>query len=235
MENNNITSENDKTNKTNKIAKPKKIIYSNSQRNLSYGNILSKHNSKFQLKKLENSIIKIENKINQQNSIDNTILKNKILVKNTSTKNSISLIKSTPERKKIFIYRNFYIKKNIKNFIEKEPENYKPINSIWFGQKTRELKYLKNVNINGNALNDNKTNNNNVSLIDNNESNINNINIEEEQKNKKIAISNAIKNFYNEIKNRGYSSIVRNKKSNRLSDVMIMIMELVNRRFDQEW
>jgi CRP-like cAMP-binding protein len=216
MENNNITSENDKTNKTNKIAKPKKIIYSNSQRNLSYGNILSKHNSKFQLKKFENSIIKIENKMNQQNSIDNTILKNKILVKNTSTKNSISLIKSNPERKKIFIYRNFYIKKNIKNFIEKEPENYKPINSIWFGQKTRELKYLKNVNINGNALNDNKTNNNNVSLIDNNESNINNINIEEEQKNKKIAISNAIKNFYNEIKNRGYSSIVRNKKSNTI-------------------
>ena len=73
-----------------------------------------------------------------------------------------------------------------------------------------------NVNINGNALNDNKTNNNNVSLIDNNESNINNINIEEEQKNKKIAISNAIKNFYNEIKNRGYSSIVRNKKSNTI-------------------
>ena len=54
---------------------------------------------------------------------------------------------------------------------------------------------------------------------DNNSNSINNISIinrSEIEKKKKLEISSAVKNFYNGIKSRGYSSFIRNKKSNTI-------------------
>jgi hypothetical protein len=122
----------------------------------------------------------------------------------------------SPERQKVFVYRNYYFnKKPRKNLFEKENTNDPKINSIWFSQKTRELKTLKNNSINDFIIKNNRDIDEINSLIENNNPSINNI-LEEDKKNKKIAISNAIKDFYNNIKNRGYSSFVRNKKSNTI-------------------
>ena len=207
-ENNISTTKNDNQNailsNSNNITKKKNKIklQFNSQRSFSYNNILNKLNNNIKFKPQSLS------GLNQKDKI----LSNKIsLIKNNS-----SIMRYSPERQKVFVYRNYYFnKKPRKNLFEKENTNDPKINSIWFNQKTRELKTLKNNSINDFIIKNNRDNDEINSLIENNNPSINNI-LEEDKKNKKIAISNAIKDFYNNIKNRGYSSFVRNKKSNTI-------------------
>ena len=207
-ENNISTTKNDNQNailsNSNNITKKKNKIklQFNSQRSFSYNNILNKLNNNIKFKPQSLS------GLNQKDKI----LSNKIsLIKNNS-----SIMRYSPERQKVFVYRNYYFnKKPRKNLFEKENTNDPKINSIWFSQKTRELKTLKNNSINDFIIKNNRDNDEINSLIENNNPSINNI-LEEDKKNKKIAISNAIKDFYNNIKNRGYSSFVRNKKSNTI-------------------
>ena len=207
-ENNISTTKNDNQNailsNSNNITKKKNKIklQFNSQRSFSYNNILNKLNNNIKFKPQSLS------GLNQKDKI----LSNKIsLIKNNS-----SIMRYSPERQKVFVYRNYYFnKKPRKNLFEKENTNDPKINSIWFSQKTRELNTLKNNSINDFIIKNNRDNDEINSLIENNNPSINNI-LEEDKKNKKIAISNAIKDFYNNIKNRGYSSFVRNKKSNTI-------------------
>ena len=201
IENNETKSKNDNKNILSTISSNKmttnqiKINY-NSQRNLLSNNFKIKFNSNHKVF----GSIEHKDKINQ---------KNYLIKKNTS------ISRYSPGHKKIFVYRNFiFNKKIIKNPIEKENDSEVRINSIWFGQKTRELKSLKHVSINGCVEQNEKDKSKNDSLIDS--SNLFSNSIDENKKNKKFELSNAIKEFYNSIKNRGYSSFVRNKKSNTI-------------------
>ena len=197
-ENQNVISNN--SNSTSKRKNKVKLQF-NSQRSFSYNNILNKFNNNIKLKQ------PLLSSLNQKEKISNKIS----LIKNNS-----SIMRYSPERQKVFVYRNYYFnKKPIKNLFEKENFNDPKINSIWFSQKTRELNILKNKSLNDFIIKNNRDSSEKNSLIENNLSSINN-NLEEDEKNKKIAISNAIKDFYNNIKNRGYSSFVRNKKSNTI-------------------
>ena len=129
----------------------------------------------------------------------------------------ISTLRNSPERKKIYAYRNYNINRKImKNSSDKENDNEQKINTLWFGQKTRDLKNLKNVSINDFIFKNNKDKDEQNSIMNNIESNDNNNTKDDKEDIKKIAISNAIKEFYKGIKSRGYSSFVQNKKANTL-------------------
>lgn len=141
--------------------------------------------------------------------------KDKIIQKNYVIKKNISILRHFPDLKKKLVYRKFIFNKKINmHTIEKENDNEERINSIWFGQKTRELKNLKNISINDYIEQNDKDKTKNISLIDS--TNLISNSIDENEKNKKFKLSNAIKEFYNAIKSRGYSSFVRNKKSNTI-------------------
>lgn len=104
----------------------------------------------------------------------------------------------------------------MKNSSDKENDNEQKINTLWFGQKTREIKNLKNVSINDFIFKNNKDKDEQNSIMNNIESNDNNNTKDDKEDIKKIALSNAIKEFYKGIKSRGYSSFAQNKKSNTL-------------------
>ena len=187
-ESNNIISNNSNNSKRKKI----KLNF-NSQRSFSFNNIINKNNN-----------------IKLKHSFSGIIQKDKM----TQNKNNLSMVRNSPERQKIFIYHNYLFNKNIiKNTIEKDNFNEQKINSIWFGQKTRELKKLNSISINEYLKNDGENKEKNF-FIENYDSIINNL--EEDEKKRKLVISNAIKDFYKGIRNRGYSSFVRNKKSNTI-------------------
>ena len=98
----------------------------------------------------------------------------------------ISTLRNSPERKKIYAYRNYNINRKImKNSSDKENDNEQKINEQ-------------------------------NSIMNNIESNDNNNTKDDKEDIKKIAISNAIKEFYKGIKRRGYSSFAQNKKANTL-------------------
>ena len=99
----------------------------------------------------------------------------------------------------------------MKNSSDKENDNEQKINTLWFGQKTREIKNLKNVSINDFIFKNNKDKDEQNSIMNNIESNDNNNTKDDKEDIKKIALSNAIKEFYKGIKSRGYSSFAQNK------------------------
>ena len=173
-----------------------------SQRNLSYNDILNKINTKINLNKATLSRLNKKEKISNISLIINR---------------KISTLRNSPERKKIYAYRNYNINRKImKNSSDKENDNEQKINTLWFGQKTREIKNLKNVSINDFIFKNNKDKDEQNSIMNNIESNDNNNTKDDKEDIKKIAISNAIKEFYKGIKSRGYSSFVQNKKANTL-------------------
>ena len=192
-----INSNNSKINikKRNKIT-----LQLNSQRNVSYKKILKKFNNNLKIKQYSLSGL---------NPIE------KMPKKVTLIKNNLSMMRHSPGKKKIIAYRNYYLnKKPLKNLFEKENTNEPKIDNIWLGLKTRELKKLKNISINDFIVKRNKDGSEKNSLSNNFDSNANNK--VEDSKNKKIAITKAIKDFYNEIRSRGYSSFVKNKKANTI-------------------
>ena len=132
---------------------------------------------------------------------------------NNNLGNSISNNASVSKpRSKIFNYLSSYLKKN-KNFDdEKRKENDKEekekINDIWYGFKTKGIKNINSVNVNDEL----------VKYIKNKEikKNIKKLNILNNDEIKKKLSSDVIKNFYKEIKQRGYSYVIPNKEKNTI-------------------
>ena len=133
--------------------------------------------------------------------------------------NSISkIIKPYSNKKKIFSFCNLYIKKINKKELEEKNEKdnneKEKINNIWYGIKTNGIKNINNININKELskyfikqeLNHNEN-------IYKKEKIYNLIN---DNKIKKSLSPDVIKNYYKEIKKRGYSSFIHNKEYNTI-------------------
>ena len=121
---------------------------------------------------------------------------------------------------KVINYLNVYSKKSnskIEEEKEKNDENDEKINSIWYGIKTKGIKNINNVNINKELSKyiikkENKQNKEKKDIY----RKINNYNLMNNESLKKRLSSDVIKNFYQEIKKRGYSSFIPNKESNTI-------------------
>ena len=184
-------------NSNRKSTRNNKNILLNYPRILSYGNFIDKINNNIKLNYQSLSGFDNIYKTNQTNSL----IKKKLTIK-YSTKG-----------KNVFNHRkNNFNKKISKHSFEKVNNNEQKDISIWSRKKTRQLNKIKSISMDSLLLNYKDQNDNN-SNIDNNLSIMNRNEIE---KNKIIELSNAVKYFYNGIKSRGYSSFVRNKKSNTI-------------------
>ena len=184
-------------NSNRKTTRNNKRILMNSPRILSYGNFIDKINNNIKFNNQSLSGLDNIYKTNQTNSL---------------IKKKLTIIYSS-KGKNIFNHRkNNFNKKISKHSFEKVNNNEQKDINIWYKKKTRQLNNIKSVSMDSLILNYKEQNDNN-SNIDNNLSIMNRNEIE---KNKIIELSNAVKYFYNGIKSRGYSSFVRNKKSNTI-------------------
>ena len=184
-------------NSNRKSTRNNKNILLNYPRILSYGNFIDKINNNIKLNYQSLSGFDNIYKTNQTNSL----IKKKLSIKYSA------------EGKNVFNHRkNNFNKKISKHSFEKVNNNEQKDISIWSRKKTRQLNKIKSISMDSLLLNYKDQNDNN-SNIDNNLSIMNRNEIE---KNKIIELSNAVKYFYNGIKSRGYSSFVRNKKSNTI-------------------
>lgn len=188
-------------NSNDKIKNKIKMIF-NSQRSFSY------NNNNYKL----NNILKSKNE-----SLIGLSPKEKMTQKNMIIKDNFSALRLASEKKKIDIFRNYHFKKDkLKSkSVEKENLNEPLINSIWFRHKIGNLKQFKNISINENINRDNNICKENDSLMDKNEININN-DLKGKEKMKKMVLSQEIKELYKRIKERGYSSLIRNQNSNTI-------------------
>ena len=165
----------------------------NYQRNLSYSNFIEKIKSNMKLNHNPLSIIDKINKTSQTNSL----IKKKISIHYSPAFNN----------------RNYLFNKKIsKHLLDKQNNNEHKINGILLGSNNHQLKKIKSNSIDFLIKNykDKDDNNSNI------DSNFSSINRSENEKNKKSELFKDIKHFYKGIKNRGYSSLLRNKKSNTI-------------------
>ena len=170
----------------------------NSKRILSYSNFIDKIKSNIKLKHLS---------LGRLNDIHKTIQRKSLIKKKLTLRNS------SGGKNNILSHRRIIFHKKIsKHFLEKQNNNDNKINSIWNRKKNLQINNIRSVSMDSLIRNYKDKNDNNSNSINN----ITIINKSEKEKNKKIEISNAVKNFYNVIKSRGYSSFVRNKKSNTI-------------------
>ena len=181
-----------------KSTRNSKMLLLGSKKIISYSNFIDKIKSNIKLKHLSLSGLNNIHKTIQRNSL----IKKKLTIRKTSEKNILS-------HRKIF-----FNKKISKNFLERETNNEYKINSIWNRNRNRnfQLNNIKSVSMDSLIRNHKDKNDNNSNSINN----ISIINRSEIEKKKKLEISSAVKNFYNGIKSRGYSSFIRNKKSNTI-------------------
>ena len=134
---------------------------------------------------------------------------------NVNSNNINSNISSPKPRPKIFSYLNLYSKKN-KTDDDKKKENEKEenINDIWHGIITKGIKNIKSVNVNDELVKYIK--NKEIKQHKNELQNIQKYNLLNNNELKKKLSSNVVKNFYKEIKQRGYSSFIPNKDKNTI-------------------
>lgn len=167
----------------------------NSQKNLSFSNFIDKINNNIESNHnpLSLSILDKINKASQTNSL----IKKKISFHYSPSFNNRN---------------NFFNKKISKNLLDKQNNNEHKNNGIRLGTKNHQLKKIKCNSIEL-LIRNHKDNDDANSNID---SNLSNFERSENETNKKSELSNEIKHFYKGLKNRGYSSLLRNKKSNTI-------------------
>ena len=184
----------------------------NTKRSFSYNHLLNNKFSKIQnikknllLKRLGNfhlsyvplNILSPKGRLFQRSNSSINIIKN-------------GLSKPNSNNKRIFNYINIYSQRNSRKDLEEaKKNNYEKegnINNIMFGQKQDKIKKIEDININ------NKFSRN---IIKNNQNIFENYSLNNEELKKKLSLD-VIKNFYEEIKKRGYSSFIHNKESNTI-------------------